>query len=106
MQSHSTSGPVPSQTEISASEAKSAYFERRLDDTRMQAAGASGSCARASHAGLAKLYRRELSKLSTDSGPMISDNPLLEQPQDGAVIELSTETPPRAKLSLGWRRNG
>lgn len=106
MQSHSTSGHVPSQTENSASEAKSAYFERRLDDTRTQAAGASGSCARASHAGLAKLYRRELSKLSADSGPMISDNPLLEQPHKGGAIELPAETPARVTLSLGWRRNG
>lgn len=104
MSSHPTPGPMPSLTSCSSAETNIAYFERRLAQATSQAADAVDRPAQVSHAGLAQLYRLELSQLRTGPAPDTDTSPLLSQAREAGIIEPPTEGPQRPKLTLGWRK--
>jgi hypothetical protein len=81
------------------------YYERRLDETLIQAARAAGICSNVAHAGRASLYRIELSQLR--SGPDLTPvaNPLLDQAREAGVIDLAPQQRSKPILSRGRRRS-
>jgi hypothetical protein len=105
MSSDLTADPLPSSIDYSVAGIEIEYLEQRLHTTMVQLAAAAGTPSRASHAGLADLYRLEISQLRSGPNLAVIANPLLDQAREARVVERSCEKPSRPKLSLGWRRD-